>query len=89
MGGGFWAFIQGFNINKAGLVIVGVFVVTWVVALGIWRFGRIEERWDVASAAPSTSVGAAASVGACVSAAASASASAAAAEGQAALDSAR
>jgi hypothetical protein len=21
-------------------------VVTWVVALGIWRFGRIEQKWE-------------------------------------------
>jgi high-affinity nickel-transport protein len=54
-GGGFWGFMQGFDINKAGFVIVGVFVVTWAVALAVWRFGRIEERWDVASAAASTS----------------------------------
>ncbi len=51
LGGGFWAFMLGFDINKAGFVIVGVFVVTWVVALSIWRFGRIEQRWDAASAA--------------------------------------
>jgi high-affinity nickel-transport protein len=35
-----------FNINKAGFVIVGVFVLTWAVALAIWRFGRIEQKWD-------------------------------------------
>jgi high-affinity nickel-transport protein len=57
MAGGFWGFIQGFDINKAGFVIVGVFVLTWAVALGAWRFGRIEERWDVASAAASASAG--------------------------------
>jgi len=28
-------------------VIVGLFVVTWLVALAVWRFGRIEERWSV------------------------------------------
>jgi high-affinity nickel-transport protein len=28
-----------------------VFVLTWAVALAIWRFGRIEQRWDAASAA--------------------------------------
>jgi len=44
--GGFWAALLGFNINKAGFVIVGVFVVTWTIALAIWRFGRIEQRWD-------------------------------------------
>ena len=29
-----------------GFAIVGLFVVSWLVALGIWRFGRIEERWS-------------------------------------------
>jgi nickel/cobalt transporter (NiCoT) family protein len=48
LSGGFWEFMAGFNINKAGFVIVGVFVVTWLAALGIWRFGQIESRWDAA-----------------------------------------
>jgi high-affinity nickel-transport protein len=30
-------------------VIAGVFVLTWVVALAIWRFGKIEQRWDRAA----------------------------------------
>jgi high-affinity nickel-transport protein len=51
LGGGFWAFIQDFDINKAGYVIVGVFIVTWVVALSIWHFGRIEQRWDATNPA--------------------------------------
>ena len=25
--------------------IVGLFVLTWAVAVAVWRFGRIEERW--------------------------------------------
>ncbi len=37
---------QNFNINSAGFVIVAMFVGTWVVALAIWRFARIEERWS-------------------------------------------
>ncbi len=37
--------LQGFNINTAGFVIVGLFALTWAVALTIWRFARIEERW--------------------------------------------
>ncbi|MDA8292726.1 MAG: HoxN/HupN/NixA family nickel/cobalt transporter [Actinomycetota bacterium] len=44
-------FFERFNINSAGFAIVGLFVVTWVVALAIWRFGRIEQRWDEAAAA--------------------------------------
>jgi high-affinity nickel-transport protein len=46
LGGPFWSFAQGFNINTAGFVIAGVFVVTWAVALGIWHFGRIEQKWQ-------------------------------------------
>jgi nickel/cobalt transporter (NiCoT) family protein len=52
----FWQFLAGFNINKAGFVIVGVFVVTWVVALGIWRFGQIEQKWDNAMLESTTAV---------------------------------
>ncbi len=50
LGGPFWGFMERFNLNTAGFIMVGLFVVTWVVALAIWRFGRIEERWDSASA---------------------------------------
>ena len=39
---------QNFNINTAGFVIVGMFVVTWTLALAVWRFARIEEKWTVA-----------------------------------------
>ena len=43
------SFFENFNINSAGFVIVGLFVVTWAVALAVWRFGRVEERWDAAA----------------------------------------
>jgi high-affinity nickel-transport protein len=43
--GGFWGFMYKFNINTAGFVIVGMFVLTWIAAMLIWRFGRIEEKW--------------------------------------------
>ncbi len=42
---GFWGFMYNFNINTAGFVIVAMFILTWLAALLIWRFGRIEERW--------------------------------------------
>jgi high-affinity nickel-transport protein len=47
--GGFWNFMAHFNINVAGFIIVGMFAVTWLAALSIWRFGRIEQRWDSAA----------------------------------------
>jgi nickel/cobalt transporter (NiCoT) family protein len=41
-----WDAIAGLDfIGQAGFVIVGLFVVTWVVALLVYRFGRVEERW--------------------------------------------
>jgi nickel/cobalt transporter (NiCoT) family protein len=43
---GFWGFVYSFNINTAGFVIVGMFVVTWAVAMLVWRYGHIEERWS-------------------------------------------
>ena len=49
LGGSFWRFFQSFNLNTAGFFIVGVFVVTWIVALSIWRFGRIEAKWDASA----------------------------------------
>jgi high-affinity nickel-transport protein len=44
-----WAWLTDFDLNKAGFVIAGVFVLTWVVALAIWRFGKIERKWDLAA----------------------------------------
>jgi high-affinity nickel-transport protein len=44
--GAFWKTMANFNINRAGFIIVAMFIVTWLVALAIWRFGRIETRWD-------------------------------------------
>ncbi|MGH3598179.1 MAG: HoxN/HupN/NixA family nickel/cobalt transporter, partial [Mycobacterium sp.] len=45
--GGFWDWIGGLNLNAVGFVIVALFVVTWAVALAVWRYGRIEEKWTV------------------------------------------
>ncbi|CDP83343.1 MULTISPECIES: HoxN/HupN/NixA family nickel/cobalt transporter [Mycolicibacterium] len=39
------AFIGSADLEFVGFAIVGLFVVSWVVALGVWRFGRIEQRW--------------------------------------------
>jgi nickel/cobalt transporter (NiCoT) family protein len=43
--GQFADWLQGFNINTAGFIIVGMFIVTWAGALAVWRFARIEEKW--------------------------------------------
>jgi len=49
---GFWGFMFNFDINKAGFVIVGMFIVTWTVAIAIWRWGHIEEKWTARLNAP-------------------------------------
>jgi nickel/cobalt transporter (NiCoT) family protein len=33
-------------LDYAGYGIVGLFVLSWLVALAVWRIGRIEERWS-------------------------------------------
>src|SRR4249920_85497 len=42
---GLWGFLSGFNLNTAGFVIVAMFIVTWLAAMLIWRYGQIEEKW--------------------------------------------
>ena len=48
--GSFWSWVSGININTLGIVIVGMFVAAWMLALLVWRFGRIEERFSVRTA---------------------------------------
>ena len=43
--GGLWDYALAFNLNNAGYFIVGAFVVVWAVALLLWKYGNIEERW--------------------------------------------
>ena len=43
--GSFWSLMQNFNINTAGFVIVGMFIVTWAAAMAIWKYGHVEEKW--------------------------------------------
>jgi high-affinity nickel-transport protein len=38
--------MANFDINKAGFVIVGMFVLCWVGALAFWKFGHVEEKWS-------------------------------------------
>ncbi|KWX01263.1 High-affinity nickel-transporter [Carbonactinospora thermoautotrophica] len=44
--GGLWDYVADFDINRAGYVIVGLFVAVWILALAIWKFGRVEQRWE-------------------------------------------
>jgi high-affinity nickel-transport protein len=46
LSGPFWNWFENININLLGFLIVGLFVATWAIALSVWRFGHIEERWS-------------------------------------------
>ncbi len=45
LSGSFWNWFESIDINFLGFVIVGMFVATWAIALSLWHFGGIEERW--------------------------------------------
>jgi nickel/cobalt transporter (NiCoT) family protein len=37
--------VASLDLGFVGFAIVGLFVLTWGIAVAVWRFGRIEERW--------------------------------------------
>jgi high-affinity nickel-transport protein len=47
LSGSFWREFENININLLGFVIVGMFVATWAVAVSVWHYGHIEERWSM------------------------------------------
>ena len=53
LGGQPWDFVAGLDLNSVGYAIVGVFVLTWVVALLVWHLGDIEAKWSGGMAGPS------------------------------------
>ncbi len=38
--------IASINLNYAGYGIVGLFVISWLIAIGIWHYGGIEQKWS-------------------------------------------
>ncbi|GEL25176.1 nickel/cobalt efflux system [Pseudonocardia sulfidoxydans NBRC 16205] len=45
------AWVAGLDLDNVGFVVVGLFVLTWAVALAVWKLGRVEERWSAGLAA--------------------------------------
>ncbi|HEY1591372.1 MAG TPA: HoxN/HupN/NixA family nickel/cobalt transporter [Solirubrobacteraceae bacterium] len=44
--GGFWSWLHGLDFGTLGYAIVALFALTWLVALAIWKWRRIEQRWS-------------------------------------------
>lgn len=40
------AAVANINLDYVGYIIVGLFVASWLIAICVWRFGRIEQRWS-------------------------------------------
>ena len=40
------AWLGGLELDTAGYVIVGLFTAAWLFAVGAWKLGRIEDRWQ-------------------------------------------
>ena len=47
------AWIASLDLEHVGYIVVALFVLTWLLALAVWRFGRFEQRWS-AAVLPST-----------------------------------
>ena len=43
-GGGFFTFLAGLDFGAIGYAVVGLFVLTWVTSVVVWKAGRIEQR---------------------------------------------
>ncbi len=50
--GWFGDYMANFDINRAGFIVATLFIVIWVSALAVWRYGHIEARWTTTTAQP-------------------------------------
>jgi len=44
--------VSAIDLNYVGYAIVGAFALTWAIALAVWHWGRIEEKWSANLADP-------------------------------------
>ena len=51
--GGFFDFIAALDFGVMGYVIVGLFLFSWGLSVGLWKWGRLEERYGAKLAAHS------------------------------------
>jgi high-affinity nickel-transport protein len=44
------AAVAGLDLDTVGYVLVAVFILAWLGALAVWRWGHVEEKWGAAPA---------------------------------------
>jgi len=47
-----WDFIGGIDINTAGRIIVGIFILVWIGAVAYYKLGKIDERYGTPVSTP-------------------------------------
>ena len=45
MEGTFWTWLQEIDFGTLGFILVGLFVIAWIVSIAVWKGMKIEERW--------------------------------------------
>jgi len=41
--GGIWDAVRGWDAQAMGYIVAGLFIASWIVSLGVWKFGRFDE----------------------------------------------
>jgi len=44
--GGVWSLLQSLDLGRLGYVVVGLFAVTWLCSITLWKTRRYEQRWS-------------------------------------------
>jgi high-affinity nickel-transport protein len=55
--GAFWDAVAGFDINRAGFVIAGLFAGVWISAILYWKLAGLDQRWAPVPEPPVTEPG--------------------------------
>ena len=50
LGPGPWEILTGVDLSSVGYLVVGISVLVWVIAVAIWRLGRLDDRWTISVA---------------------------------------
>ncbi|MNQ88617.1 High-affinity nickel-transport protein NixA [compost metagenome] len=45
MEGTFWTWLQEIDFGTLGFILVGMFVIAWIVSIAVWKGMKFEERW--------------------------------------------
>jgi nickel/cobalt transporter (NiCoT) family protein len=50
LGPGPWEILTGLDLSSLGYLVVGISVLVWLIAVAIWRLGRLDDRWTISVA---------------------------------------